>query len=712
MKNNKKKFLNSLFFSLVFVPSLTFISAETDSTVTTPKPERKKSPQFDTFAPKVKTALENGFSQAIDVAISNFEQDKKQLEQDENIDYKTKLQTLYYLETLINFIKSNKANIAQNPKDFDFNVIFPNVFSKKENFQKGDVSYNGILYENVIFTSDPDDTNYKPLISSVNGKQESKTTEINGLVSNEVDKYIKQYVDGLKNKFGEILFNQKDIPETINFKSEIITTPEGKTVSIIKGEPPSGFNSWEDYFKSKYKSRFLTFDLEQNKIDEEEIENEEVTDPEKPTNEIPDIPPIEENDDSSSSDVVTGQPFNPKQFIERLRVLAPEILSRHAGKSINQLMDDFNTTPISEDFFFFNNPINTRFKYEVTKIEDKTNEAINSYLVTVRIQDSLNPKVFRTYKTYLNKLEDKNFQKVNESYIENIRKIFVKLYKSIGLDEKMDFDKLENADLKRRIITMINVVTQDLYYTKDFVEKQSKIISKISKNINSLKQGLDVLNVQLLSSLKTSRIQFKEFFAILPEGYKKQTQRFEQLLSQQKELSDNIKEKFKKYNANLDIVNKLFSSIKKDISLIQKLANAPTTNTNKWYENYLKLQTKISRQFNLIKSFLKDETKPEDKNPKKDEIIVKNEKDFSDNYILSQELLKNNLKSQNIFLTVISSILSLVGISGVSFVVWDKLQKKQANKTLLKSNLSILILSIAIIIIALILITIGIVGGI
>ncbi|MGZ9414406.1 MSC_0620 family F1-like ATPase-associated subunit [Mycoplasma sp. 5370] len=713
-KHQKYKLLASSALPLLAIPAVFFTSADPNEnnsgTNDKEKPPVKKqvSPEFSKFAKLATDTVKTGLENAIDIAISNIEDEKNKLKKDEKISFEDRAKRNYYFETLINFLKSNKAKMVSAPNENKLHVTFPNVFSQKKAFKKGKVTFQGKTYEDVIFTTDSDNTNYTTAFGS-QGKQESVSEEGNYYTTPDITGYLKKYTDSLKERITDIFYDPKDIPE-IEFNPETISKDDGSSVSALVAKPPKDFKTWDDYFKSKYEDRFTVFDLEQNKVEEPQEDQQQ----KKPDddNSIPEIPTLDDVDTKPSDQIVDVKPYNPKEYIEKLPILGPEVLTKNLDKEVSQIASEFEANPISEDFFFFNNPINTRFEYKVTAVEKDTNS--DNYVATIRIQDQVKPEYVRLYKTFITIPGNKGFHKIYQEYVASVRKIFVNLYKALELDEKIDVDKLESNQLKTRLLTMINVVTQELYYSKTFVDKQSQILTAISvelnKNLNdqsAIEDGLNLLDIQLISSLKTSRIQFREFYSILPEGYEKELNRYQELLKRE-DLLTKVNAKFKKYNANTDVINKLFENMRKDVSILKKHAGAKTFNTLKWYEEYLSLLNKIAKQFNVVKEFLKDEKAGDDQ-----KVEEENSKNFNKEYTLANQLLQQEFKSQNLFLTVIGTILGFSGSGALALGVANKVNSKNKhNKSVSKSNIAIIILSSIVIVFALALILFGTIGGI
>ncbi|WGI37005.1 MSC_0620 family F1-like ATPase-associated subunit [Mesomycoplasma lagogenitalium] len=715
MKTKGKKIISSLSLLTPISVLPIFISADVETpnnnnnndNNNSANKKKEKSPEFDTFAKIKDEKIKLIFDLAINDVLAKLEEEKLKLKNNNELEFKTKLEKNYYLEILSNYLKTNKEKIIANPNAYNFNVIFPNVFSLKENYKKGKVVFQNKEYNDVIFDENDQLTNYLPLLGD-GGRQEVSSEEKNVFTKSEIETFISKYQDSLKEQLYSIIYNENDIPkinEKIFLDPETISKNDGTSISALVSNPPENFKSWDEYIQSRYKDRYTAFDLEQNKtIDEEEPSQ---NNNQKPEDKIDKLPEFDELDKLTNP----GEPFDTKTFIEKLPPLQPEFLAKYVNRSLDEILVLFESSPDSELFFFFNNPINTRYKYSITSIEKTEN---NNFLGTVKIQDVNDPEIFRLYKTYLTTDTNYNFQKVYENYVSSIKNQFTKLYKAVQLDEKLDFDKLQNQNIKTKLSELIGVISKDLYYTQNFVSKQSNIINQGIKNIadkeindNQISNLTDILDAQLLVSLKASRIKFMPLFSYLPEAYQESLNAYKEILKKEGNLNK-LQEKFAKYNADLVIINKLVNTLDKDISLIIKLANAKTFNILSWYDEYINLLTKISGQFSVLRDLLTNEQPTEEK-----EMQETQEKNFLAQYQLAHDYLKSEKKSQNLFLVILSSILATASLIGISLSTNNYLKnKKNKNNSLLKTNLAIILLSAVVIVLAIALLALGIIGGI
>lgn len=141
--------------------------------------------------------------------------------------------------------------------------------------------------------------------------------------------------------------------------------------------PPKNFNSWDDYIISKIRPRFIDFDLEQNKDPAEQDQQNQQNNQAVENLFTPTVP-------------VEGKqvPTDPKELIENIPRFVPKVRSLYSTLSSSALLNRFGTyneANKSDVFFYFENPINTRFTYKVTALNNN-NGKVNA---TVQIQDSV-----------------------------------------------------------------------------------------------------------------------------------------------------------------------------------------------------------------------------------------------------------------------------------------------------------------------------------
>jgi hypothetical protein len=141
-----------------------------------------------------------------------------------------------------------------------------------------------------------------------------------------------------------------------------------------------------------------------------------------------------------------------------LPALDPLLDSFYADKTVDELKNLF-TKDTANEMFFFNNPINTRYSYTVTKVEVKDDKLVTK----IEIADKVNPKEKRTYEKtveYTNTPEFKAKQKVLKAQIQEMQRLFNQLYKSLGLDDKIDYDDLGNDNLQQTLFSMVDLATK------------------------------------------------------------------------------------------------------------------------------------------------------------------------------------------------------------------------------------------------------------
>ncbi|WP_025755509.1 MSC_0620 family F1-like ATPase-associated subunit [Mycoplasmopsis cricetuli] len=664
------------------------------------KTEAKNDSKFNDFSKLVENALNKAFSEAINITISRLEQIQNQLKENNEINFQEKLRKIYYLEVVIAFLKTNKTQIIQNRSKFGFNTIFLNTLSNERKYQIGTITFQDETYNNVIFKLGNNLTDYKNFIGN-NGTLKKESDEINILKTEDVQQIIAKYSNEMQKQFKDIIFNEKDIDnlnENLTFETKTITQLDGSSISALTFSPPKEFKNWDEYLKLKYQDRFIKFDLEQNKLKDNESKNQK----DNSTNEINPIDSIE-----NENTIFEPVDIEIEKLIEKLPTLPANLKANFINLDLNKISSDANL----EQYFFFDNPINTRFKYKLIKLST-TSE--NSYLADVEISDSINPEHKRTYKIKLNNNKSYGYQKIYESYVNEIKNKFIQLYKSLQLDENLNFKTIEVFNLANTLINLLNTIVHDLYYNETFSLKRDNIIDKYASQINSntsekeIHKIVNQLSIQLISSLKTSKINNNALFSVLPNTYKRALKRYNELFIQKKDLSKNLKQLFEKNNLNTTVFYKLIEQTKKYITLAINHSNSLTFDTLKWYDNYTELLNKISNNYNLIKDFIKDAFQENNQNKI-------DEKKLFQRYNQAKLEITNASYQKKLLLIILGSIMLIFGLSSIALLFFNNINKKQNNKLkkwITKTNIIFILLSTVILICSTVLIVLGIIEGI
>ncbi|QJB71545.1 MSC_0620 family F1-like ATPase-associated subunit [Mycoplasma sp. 1654_15] len=618
MSKKQRKSLFLLGLSVTsFIPFLTILSADPDPQTPPPKePEKPKeiAKDFDTFKDTTDKAIKDALKAAISNTIDKINSQINKLNEDSTISFEDRIKKLNYFQQITHFLESNQDKILQNPEQFGINAVFPKAISRNRKNNTGTITFQGKEYNDVIFGTD-DNTQYNKLISDKDKIEIKKENEDNFVTKEQLDKIISDYSKKMLDSFSDFLFKEdSDIPP--------LTKDDLKQISIAQEpgftiKPPTGFNTWDDYLESKLKDKYTQFDLEQNKPIEEENQQ-----PQNPT--APDTPPPPIVDDNTKpiDDVDAPPAFKPVDFMLKVPTLKPEVRGKYIGRTMSEIISAFNKDTNkneqekSDEFFFFNNPINTRYQYTVTKIEENLN---GSALFTVKITDLVKPEFTRSYKLSNITNDDKTegFQYIYEKYIKDVQELFKKFYVAFGIGEKMEFEKINNSYLSTSIFTLLSSAVK-VVYNENFLNDQSQIVSEYADKVDELDSPnintpVRLLITQILSTLKNSEATIRNqvrvaLFQLITATIEESTFGYDNaLISIQKRLQnpqnkfalDSIKSKFEFYNQDVSIIEKLYNKTKKDVFLAKALASQKTFNYINWFEKFTNLIGIISKEFSL-----------------------------------------------------------------------------------------------------------------
>ncbi|VEU59190.1 MSC_0620 family F1-like ATPase-associated subunit [Mesomycoplasma neurolyticum] len=672
-----------------------------------------------------KNNIKKMFDDAIKAAIEQIEKYKNNISETSESLTIENLFKIYYLENLLLFLKQNQNAITDDPNSFGFNTVFFNNILEKKSFNKITIKIDDNEYTNVINSNDNSEKyDYlKHFSNSINKINESDVK--NEITDEQKTTIFNRYAKQLGSEFFKILFNENDFPNFSNkefIKFKTLTQEDGKQLSSIV---PNFINdsSLENYFRTKYSSRFVEFDLKQNFIDDKNEEQTEEKEEEKKDNlEKPSF----ENILSDNPNVINDKKIDISNINDprRLRILTPNIKPKYITQSFNELRTEFlnsNDENKSEKFFFFDNPILTKYRYDVTKIEDiDKDDGKETAWFYVKISEIEKPDNNRIYKVKIFKTNaTKEFQIIYEKSIEVIKEIYLKLYNSLNIGKEMKFTNIPTGVVRNELFNFIINSADNIYYFdnkkgKSFEKIKIDFFNKFSKKIQNtnlqsvLKNFENEWSELYLNTLKNTEYNQSDginIFNTIVIGFEKDINYYEQLINDDKyDFKTNIQELFKKNNGDPKIINELFSNIKKDIKILKKHTTWKTFDILSWYDKYIQNLNKITKKFQIITNFLKLSSDLEQKNP---EILAAN-LNFEDVYETTHQVLtvdKTTKKTFSLFLGIL-----LIIVSFILFIT--TLIKVKTLKISSKKNIAFLSSSIFILILGIILIALKFIGGI
>ena len=684
--NKHKKFRLILGIpSLCILPSLSLVMLSA---------EKKNDPNFDNFDKFATDEIKTLIPKVIDNAITYVKSKYDQILANKELDFKVRIQNLLYLKNLLKYFEDNKNNIKDHPTNYGFHIVLPYVISKNKKYNLVNIEFNEQTYTNIkAGYTDPSD--YVNAIKP-NGKITiSQKDQINEFSKEIFEKTIKKYSSELIKELKSIIYDSKDVP-VIDKDVELKEDSDGRYVTTL----PKGFDNWNTYIASKIKTRFVEFDLKQNQeAEEKQNENTQPTQP-------PSLPPIVPGD---KNEIPGIQDLDNK--IQTLPLLAPYISHKYVQQGLLNIKNQFDLLQINEKskIFYFNNPINTRYQYKVISFEYENAKVLKN--IKIEISDKNNAALHKQY--ILDKITfnlDTNWNKLKENQINSVQKTFLKLYKALGVDEKINYDSIRNQFLQNALFNNVNAATElvSLKNSESFEDLENKRINdnySLLDNNNNLLNKLSKYTIySFLSSLNSIKINSNSFWLQIPQAFEAIQYQFKEVIKHnQKFILNNLSQ----INGKNDQLVKLFDNNTKNIDKLFALVRQRTFNLENWYSEYIDLISKIKQTFSLF-SVLALNNDIKNDNKFKTEFI--NSYDLVNKYIEEETKNKNIIKmTSGISFLVISTIILVASI--ILFILNRKNRKtNNKSKHLLIAAIIVMILAISLLTTSTLLITLGIKG--
>ncbi len=586
---NKKKIL--LLSSFVTVPLLSpiVVSAAPNNDPNNKKPEL--DPNFSEFESEAKKTIASTIEDGLKAIINYLQVQQQRLLENKELEFKLKIQQLIYLKNLETFLTKNKEEIQKNPNKYGIYLNTPLILGKEKNHDLQDIDYEGDLFKS-IKTGKTDPLDYKKAILPKGSVKEVAKDQLNTVKKDKYYQFLKKYKSDFLKEVNKLFFNEKDVLN-IDKDVELIRDKNG----VFSTTLPKGFKSWDEYFISKFKVRITKFDLKQNQETNEAEQKEE-----KNPDSLPDLKPLVDGDKTSH---LTKE--QEKNLIQSLPLLVPFISSNNLPSSLSQIKSQFDSLDSSkrQELFYFNNPINTRYKYSVFSFDISGNDIIN---LKVHISDNINPKLERTYliEKYTPS-QDKYFNLLKETEIKSISEIFKPLYKGLGLDEKLDYNKLRNGYLRKALLAMIDSALQMSFKAdKDsYSAISNKILQKywvkLQEDKTNTKKLLEefgkTIRYTFFSYLNSLVVNNIYFWTTIAKAYNLvQLQFSEALKFNEKFIKTNLAE----IKGNENVLRELFLLNKQLNYKFTALISQRDFNQEKWYSDYLELLSSIKHNFDLL----------------------------------------------------------------------------------------------------------------
>ncbi|WP_434343884.1 hypothetical protein V2P32_02070 [Mycoplasma sp. 06067-C1-B144P-99-0482-3] len=674
----------------------------------------KISDQFDTFKEKAEKSIKETLEKVQKKAIETIEQELGKLKKlDESTEkseqyFKNLQKRVYLTELKKHFI--NKDAFEKEASKYGFDITFPKVIANDKKVDTAIVKFNGKTYNNIKVSPDKAERDYTKVVEKdkQDGVEKNKKEQENVITSHRFDALLSNYSQSLLSKLKDIIYKEEqDLPEfgkDIFFsqknsnESNASTNESGNTTNIdgytivLKKE----HKTWQDYIKTKIKNRFVDFDLNQNQAFQF---NTQTSNSSKPT--PPNLPDI----NRKPLDPTEKRDQNSVEYAEQLPRLEPILKWQYANKDQGYIKSTFKPeNEEKEPIFFFINPVNTRFKYHVTSLD-------NSGRATVKIKDQVKD-VERTY--YTSKLTynaDPRFAFILENLSKKIEAKFLQLYKALLLDEKINYVELNNDHLQTSLFGLVNLATRIVSDTKylhnvlyNIANNKYQSLSDISSDDDYASWINKVSNQafsRLLHAISASQLNNQNNpWTVLTAGFKS-VQEIYQELARVSGTREAIIKKANEFNIDLKHLDQLYDYLDTSILKAQTSANqiGKALNILSWYDDFTNHIKDTSEHSALLK-VLTDTSEIKNNEEKV--------KEFQESYQSAIKKLEDNNRENKRPLIIISSLfiaLSLLFIIANTLVFLIKAKRinnKNAKLTFIISTTISTIITISSIILLII----------
>ncbi|WP_434328894.1 hypothetical protein V2P69_01880 [Mycoplasma capricolum subsp. capricolum] len=659
--------------------------------------KREKDPTFSTFKEKLKEQLKKGIEEVKNEINSFLDEELKKIgdlktpETDKN-KYFEKIERKTYLTELKKYF-SKENNWTEKPDELGFNITFPYVIANLEKLYTATVKFEGKDYSDIkvgLSTDKVNDINnkekkldYSDVINGNNKIAHDNKPQDNFINSKEFDDAVNNYLRTWKTDVKKMIYQNQDILE---FGKDIFLTPSNGNSSTSSSENSTqvdGYTvflnnnkhkSWNEYIKDKISKRFTHFDLEQNQKFKIVDEAKPTPTPTKPTLPDPTNKPL----------VPTNPPSSQiTQAVEALPNLEPYINYQFASYDLSNLKSTLSSASEEEKekYFFFLNPINTRFKYTVDQIHDNNS-------VVVRITDQAKSGNSRTY-IYENVQvgKDWRFLMLLEKESKYIEQEFNKLYKALLLDEKINYNSLAHDSLQESVFSLVNAATQIVssssfksLWFENIINNYQKIdeSDQFGDYTNWANKKAKYLFEILLKAISASKLNNNPGWYVLVKAFNNVKYDLDQLTNDESTYNSHLK-RAQEFDLDLKYYDQLYDALEHSILKLSTTANQLTKNLHisSWFNKYTD-DIKDAREYvEILRNLLTG--KPISKDSE-------DYKEFMTNYQKAIDKLNEKNQTTNKTAIIIGSILLALGLLFIItnlLILFIKAKKKNKNSKLI-----------------------------
>ncbi|WP_434329753.1 hypothetical protein V2P39_01690 [Mycoplasma capricolum subsp. capricolum] len=657
---------------------------------------REKDPSFNTFKETIKEKLKKGIEEVKKEIDSFLDKEIKEIGDlktpDDKNKYFEKIERKTYLTELKKFFDKKDSNsFVDKPDEFGFNISFPYIIANLEKLYTATVKFDGKDYSDIKVGKSGDSAkdikgsdkklDYSDVITNDVGKIITDTkAQDNFINSKEFDDVVKGYLTTWKNEVKKMIYQKQDILE---FGKDIFFEPTNANTTTSENTTQvdqykvyldtKKHKSWSEYIKEKISKRFTHFDLEQNQKFKIVDEAKPTPTPTKPTLPDPTNKPL----------VPTNPPSSQiTQAVEALPNLEPYINYQFASYDLSSIGSQLSSSQDEEKdkYFFFLNPINTRFKYTV--------DSVNGNSVVVRITDQAKSGNSRTY-IYENVQvgKDWRFLMLLEKESKYIEQEFNKLYKALLLDEKINYNSLAHDSLQESVFSLVNAATQIVssssfksLWFENIINNYQKIdeSDQFGDYTNWANKKAKYLFETLLKAISASKLNNNPGWYVLVKAFNNVKYDLDQLTNDESTYNSHLK-RAQEFDLDLKYYDQLYDALEHSILKLSTTANQLTKNLHisSWFNKYTD-DIKDAREYvEILRNLLTG--KPISKDSE-------DYKEFMTNYQKAIDKLNEKNQTTNKTAIIIGSILLSLGLLFIItnlLILFIKAKKKNKNSKLI-----------------------------
>ncbi|CAT05034.1 Uncharacterised protein [Mesomycoplasma conjunctivae] len=509
-------------------------------------------------------------------------------------------QSFFWLQLKHYFI-SNETAIQNDPVSLGLNLLTPYIFSNNINLKKGDVKFGDQDFSGIEWATSTNSDYSKLNNVSITKSEDS----FNTLKGEDLKKRLDTYFQGLESGYKQYLFKEDEFPKyKENFTLNL--DQSGASVDLVLTSPPKGkegISSWDQWIKNYFSQQSLLLDLSLNQLPNP-------TSQQSPQQQI-DLA-IRQLNQANPPDV-----SQKPEFEIRIAPDLPPILNPNwIGLSNSDIIASFNSED-KENVFFFLNPINSRFKYNVTELSQVGNDLeatvqIEDFVAKSRsganqssYQKSYKSKIYNDFPTNASD-ELKSAITTNLFYSnQGVANIIDQFFSTINVKGDFSLDQIKYfAPGSQNLIYNFFFLITKVFYNKDFLDAQKQLAQNY---IGSAKEKVyQASEYQFIEYLKKSEIDNNkawDYYYLIYlinltflQSALNPADQGEQAESQSEQIANTLLQ----LNTSKEELDKIFNQSRQNSLLFHQLSYRNYPNVKKQFDAMVELAKKLNMESQIL----------------------------------------------------------------------------------------------------------------